>query len=241
MLSRTGRNCTVDTAKILEIIEDSRETGWVLEPDAKRILALAGIDVPRFTWAGTADQAAAFAKETGYPVVAKVVSPRVVHKTDAGGVVTGIRNEDELRAAFQRLSRIEGFHGIVVDETLSGVELIVGAKSDEQFGPVILLGIGGIGVELYQDTAIRMAPLAERDVESMLRCLHARRLLEGFRGKEPVNRELLTKLLLGFSDLVMAIGSEVESIDLNPVICSSRRAAAADARIMLIPQSGPQL
>jgi succinyl-CoA synthetase beta subunit len=231
----------VDTAKILEIIEDSRETGWVLEPDAKRILAIAGIDIPRFTWAGTADQAAAFANGIGYPVVAKVVSPRVIHKTDAGGVVAGVTSEEELREAFRALSRIEGFHGIVVDEMLSGVELIVGAKNDTQFGPVVLLGIGGIGVELYQDTAIRMAPLAGRDIDSMLRCLRAHRLLEGFRGKEPVNRELLTKLLLSFSELVMAIGGEVESIDLNPVMCSSHRAAAADARIMLIPQAGPRL
>ena len=106
---------------------------------------------------------------------------------------------------------------------------------------MILLGIGGVGVEIYRDVAIRMAPIAPRDVESMLRCLRARRLLEGFRGTEPVNREAIEKLLLGFSDLVMAIGGEVESIDLNPVICSSRRAAAADARIMLIPLQGPRL
>ncbi len=231
----------MDTAKILEIIEDSRENGWVLEPDAKRILAIAGLDVPRFVWAGNVDQAVAAAAGIGYPVVAKVVSPRVIHKTEAGGVVTGIRNEDELRAAFAALSRIEGFQGAVIDETLSGVELIVGAKNDDQFGPVILVGIGGIGVELYHDTAIRMAPLAARDVDSMLRCLRAHRLLEGFRGKEPVNRELVEKLLLGFSDLVMAIGNEVESIDLNPVMCTSRRVAAADARIMLTPRQGPQL
>jgi succinyl-CoA synthetase beta subunit len=231
----------VDTATILEIVEDSRETGWVLEPDAKRILALAGVDVPRFAWAGNADQAAAAAAEIGYPVVVKVVSPRVVHKTEVGGVVTGVGNERDLRAAFERLSRIDAFQGVVVDETLSGVELIVGAKNDAQFGPVILLGIGGVGVEIYRDTAIRMAPVSPRDVESMLRCLRGRALLEGFRGKEPASREAIEKLVLGFSDLVMAIGGEVESIDLNPVICSSRRAAAADARIMLTPPQGPRL
>jgi hypothetical protein len=231
----------VDTAKILEIVEDSRETGWVLEPDAKRILALAGGDGPRFAWAGNADQAAAAATEIGYPVVVKVVSPRVVHKTEVGGVAIGVASESDLRAAFERFSRIEAFQGVVVDETLSGVELIVGAKNDAQFGPVILLGIGGVGVEIYQDVAIRMAPISPRDVESMIRCLRGRRLLEGFRGKEPASREAIEKLLLGFSDLVMAIVGEVESIDLNPVICSSRRAAAADARIMLIPPQGPRL
>lgn len=231
----------MDAAKILEIVEDSRETGWVIEPDAKRILSLAGIDVPRFAWAGNADHAAAAAAEIGYPVVVKVVSPRVIHKTEVGGVVTGVSSEGDLRAAFDRLGRIDAFQGVVVDETLSGVELIVGAKNDAQFGPVILLGIGGVGVELYEDVAIRMAPLAARDVDSMLRCLRARRLLEGFRGKEPASREALETLLLRFSELVAVIGGEVESIDLNPVICSSRRAAAADARIMLTPPQGPRL
>ncbi len=231
----------MDVRTILEIVEDSRDTGWVLEPDAKRILALAGVDVPRHAWAANVDQAVAAAVEIGWPVVVKVVSPRVVHKTEVGGVATGIGNERDLRAAFERLSRIEAFQGVVVDETLAGVELIVGAKNDAQFGPVVLIGVGGIGVELYRDTAIRMAPLAAKDVHSMLGCLRARAILDGFRGKEPVNRELLVRLLLDFSNLVMEIADQAESIDLNPVICSSRRCAAADARIMLTPPIGPRL
>jgi succinyl-CoA synthetase beta subunit len=227
--------------EILDIIEGARDTGWVLEPDAKRMLSIAGIDVPRFAWARSADEAVAFAREVGYPVVAKVVSPRALHKTDVGGVVVGVPNEEKLRDAFKTLSRIDGFAGVSVDEMLSGVELIVGAKSDAQFGPVILLGVGGVSVELYKDTAIRMAPLAEQDVGSMLRCLKAHALLEGFRGSDPVNVELLTKLLMSFSDLVMGIAGEVESIDLNPVMCSSRRCTVADARIMLTPQTYPRL
>lgn len=231
----------MDARTILEIVEDSRDTGWVLEPDAKRILALAGVDVSRHAWAANADQACAAANEIGWPVVVKVVSPRVVHKTEVGGVVTGVSGETAVRAAFDRLSRIDAFQGVVVDETLDGVELIVGAKNDAQFGPVVLVGVGGIGVELYRDTAIRMAPLTEKDARGMLRCLRAHEILDGFRGKEPVNRDLLVQLLLGFSNLVMAIGDQVESIDLNPVICSSRRCAAADARIMLTPPIGPRL
>lgn len=231
----------MDTRAVLEIVEDSRDAGWVLEPDAMRMLALAGVDVARHAWAANADQAAAAAKEIGWPVVAKVVSPRVVHKTEVGGVVTGIADERALRAAFDRLGRIEAFQGVVVAETLAGVELIIGAKNDAQFGPVVLLGVGGIGVELYRDTAIRMAPLAEKDVHAMLRCLRARAILDGFRGAEPVNRDLLVRLLLGFSNLVMEIGDQVESIDLNPVFCSSRRCVVADARIMLTPPIGPRL
>lgn len=226
---------------ILEIIEESREIGWVLEPDAKKILSMADIDVPRFMWAKSFDEAAKFAGEVGYPVVAKVVSPLALHKTDVGGVIVGIESDGELKKAYGSLSRIEGFEGVLVDETLSGVELIVGAKNDAQFGPVILLGVGGVSVELYKDTAIRMAPLEERDVDSMMRCLKAHELLEGFRGADPVNRELLAKLLMSFSNLVMEIADQVESIDLNPVMCSSRRCAVADARIMLTPPTGPRL
>jgi len=226
---------------ITEIVEDARAIGWVLEPDAKRILAIAGIDVPRFTWARSFDEAAAFAEEIGYPVVAKVVSPRALHKSEVGGVIVGIKSSGDLKKAYEVLRRIDGFKGILVDEMLAGVELIVGAKNDSQFGPVILLGVGGVSVELYKDTAIRMAPLEEKDVGSMIRCLKARALLEGFRGAEPVSLELLTKLLMSFSNLFMEIADQVESIDLNPVMCSSRRCAVADARMMLTPLIGPRL
>jgi len=122
---------------------------------------------------------------------------------------------------------------MLVEETLSGLELIVGARVDFQFGPVILLGIGGTGVEIYKDAALRMAPLEERDVKSMVQSLKASRLLEGYRGKEPVRMGELTRLLLTFSSLVMEIHSRIESIDLNPVFASASRIAVGDARIML--------
>lgn len=231
----------MDKEKILEIMDNYRGSGWVLEPDAKRILELAGIDVARFSWASTAQRAIEFAEKIGYPVVAKVVSPRVMHKTEVGGVVTGIKNAEMLEEAFHKLSRIEGFHGIIVDETLTGVELIVGARNDNQFGPIILLGVGGVGVELYRDVSIRMVPVNPQDVDLMIRSLRARNLVEGFRGAEPVNRELLVELVVRFSDLVSVIAGEIESVDLNPVMCSSQRVAVADARIVLNPPSGPLL
>ncbi len=228
------------TKQIHQIIFDARDRGWVLEPDARRILSIAGLEVSRFSWARTAGEAIAFARTIGYPVVAKVISPRVIHKSDVGGVIVGIPNDDELSRAFATLSRIERFQGVIVTEMLAGVELIVGAKTDEQFGPVILLGIGGVSVELYKDTAIRMAPLAAGDVASMIRCLRAHALLEGFRGAEPVDLKLLTNMLMGFSNLVVAIADRVASIDLNPVMCSARRCAVADARIMVTPPRGPR-
>ncbi len=162
-----------------------------------------------------------------------MVSPRIVHKSDSDGVAVGIDTDGELTETFTRLSRIEGFAGVLVEEMISGLELIVGAKIDYQFGPVILLGIGGTGVEIYRDITMRMAPLRERDVESMVKGLKARPLLEGYRGSEPINLSELTRLLITFSELVMDLEESIESIDLNPVICSSTTCVVADARIML--------
>jgi len=221
------------TDEIKDILLASRELGWVLEPEAKRLFFLAGLDVPKFMWATEAGEAVRFAQEIGYPVAAKVVSPRALHKSDVGGVVVGIGSDEKLSETFRRFSRFDGFAGMLVEEMVSGVELIVGAKVDYQFGPVILLGMGGIGVEIYRDTTLRMAPLKEKDVEAMLRDLKAHQLLEGYRGSEPVNLTELKGMVVAFSSLVMEIEGFIESIDLNPVLCSSRRCIVADARIML--------
>ena len=218
---------------IMEILSKSREWGWVLEPDAKRLLALAGLKVPEFIWATNLKEAVGFAEKIGYPVVAKVVSPKVIHKTDSGGVVLGIDNKIALGETFHRFSGVDGFAGVLVEETVSGLEIIVGSKIDYQFGPVILLGIGGTGVEIYKDTTLRMAPIGPKDVKSMLKSLKAHKLFEGYRGAEPVSLEELTRTLTAFSSLIIDLGEEVESIDLNPVICSAKRCVVADARIML--------
>jgi hypothetical protein len=191
------------------------------------------LDVPRFVWAKKVEEAIRFAEEIGYPVVGKVVSPKLVHKSDKNGVEIGIDNDERLKEAFCRFSQIDGFAGMLVEEMISGIELIVGAKVDDQFGPVALLGMGGTGVEIYKDVTLRMAPLALKDIESMIRCLKAHSLLEGYRGSKPVNIEELNRVLKIFSDFVMDLESLFESIDLNPVICSPKRCVIADARIML--------
>ena len=219
--------------EVRDILSSSKATGWVLEPDAKRLFSFLGLDVPRFVWAKKVEEAIRFAEEIGYPVVGKVVSPKLVHKSEKNGVEIGIGNAEKLKEAFRRFSQIDGFAGMLVEEMISGIELIVGAKVDDQFGPVVLLGIGGTGVEIYKDVTLRMAPLALKDIESMIRCLKAHSLLEGYRGSKPVNVEELYRLLKTFSDFVMDLESLFESIDLNPVICSPTRCVVADARIML--------
>jgi succinyl-CoA synthetase beta subunit len=221
------------TKEMENILLNSKENGWVLEPEAKHLLSSAGIDVTRFHWTTEIDEAIRFAEEIGYPIVGKVVSPKVIHKSEKDGVEVGIKNEEELRDTFKRFKGIESFSGMLIEEMLSGIELIIGAKIDFQFGPVILLGIGGVWVEIYRDVILKMAPLNPKDIDSMMKCLKGRRILEGYRGSEPVNLKELKRLLLTFSDLVMDLESLIESVDLNPIICSAKRCVVADARIIL--------
>ena len=221
------------TGPISDILSASRDIGWVMEPDAKQILRSAGLPTPRHKLATTGEEAIRFAGSIGYPVAAKVVSPAVMHKTEYNGVALGIATDDDLIAAFNRFERMDQFKGMFVEEMVAGVELIVGATVDSQFGPVVLLGIGGVGVELYGDTAIRMAPLTERDVRSMVSQLKGRRLLQGFRGSPPVAMTPLADLVIRFSTLVMDLEKQITSIDLNPVMCTSTGCMVADARIIL--------
>jgi len=221
------------TEDLRNIVDNAREAGWILEPDAKRLLSLAGLMVPDYTLAPTAKAAVVAADKIGYPVVVKVVSAKIIHKSEVGGVVVGVQDESRLTEIYEKLSALDGFAGLLVEEMLPGSELIVGAKVDFQFGPVILLGIGGVGVEVYQDTAIRMAPITETDVPAMIAGLKGAKLLNGFRGAEPISVPALTRLMLAFSTLVMDLENEIESIDLNPVKCTGVRCVVADARIML--------
>ena len=221
------------SAEIVDIIAAARNHGWVLEPEALRLLGAAGVPTPEFVWARSKADALEAAAGIGYPVVAKVVSPQVMHKSDVQGVKPGILEAEDLMNVYDRFSCLPGFDGVVVAEMLSGRELIVGAKIDFQFGPVILLGIGGTAVEIYNDTVTRMAPLKARDVESMLTCLQGSRLLTGYRGFAAVNIPKLAEMMLAFSDLVMELGDRIDSIDLNPVFCSPERCMVADARIVL--------
>ena len=220
--------------EIADILSASREAGWVMEPEAKRLLALSGLHVPKFGWARSREEAVHLAREIGYPVAAKVVSPKILHKSEWEGVAVGLNRDEALLETYERYSRYDGFAGMLVEEMVSGLELIVGAKVDYQFGPVVLLGIGGTGVEIYKDSTLRMAPLQARDVRSMVSNLKAHALLEGYRGAEPINLADLTHTMLTFSQLVMELQDHVESVDLNPVKCTPERCIIADARIMLM-------
>jgi acyl-CoA synthetase (NDP forming) len=219
--------------QIIQIIEASRKYGWVLESDAKQIFSLLGFAVPRFTVAKTLDDALQFANKIGYPVVAKILSPLILHKSDVGGVIVGISDDKGMAEAFQHLNSMNGFVGVLVDEMILGIELIVGAKIDFQFGPMVLVGIGGTSVEIYRDVILKMAPLSRQDGLTMIRSLKGYKLLDGYRGAEPVDIERLADILVNFSTMVMALKDEIESIDINPLLCSAGQCVVADARIIL--------
>ena len=219
--------------RVREALSAASKYGWIMEPDSKQILKDIGISVPRCKVATKWEEAIEAADDIGYPLVCKVVSPAVIHKSDSGGVMVGIDNRRKLKSAYNKLKQLDGFSGMLVEETVSGTELIVGAKNDYQFGPVILIGIGGTGVEIYQDTTIRMAPITSRNIDSMLKDLKAYQLLEGYRGANRVDLKKIEELLLCFSDLVLELDDVFESIDLNPVMCSQDGCIVADARIIL--------
>jgi succinyl-CoA synthetase beta subunit len=224
------------TPRITQIIESARADGWVLEPMAKEILADRNLNIPKGVLTGSVDTARQFLAGCKGPVVLKAVSPEILHKTEHRAVVTGVRDPDTLAAQMARLLSLKGCKQVLVEEMVSGIEVLVGAKNDLQFGPVVVLGLGGTSVEIYNDTAIRLAPVIPADVTAMVKALKAGPILEGFRGKPGVNMAELTRTVVDFSRLIMDLEPWFESIDLNPVICDANRCVAADARIILLSE-----
>jgi len=219
--------------EIKSILEKSKRWGWVLEPDAKRILSLCGFQTPRYAVEKKPEEVIAAARKIGYPVVAKIVSPEIVHKSDFKGVVVGIKDDERLVAALEKFRKLPGFTGMLIEEMATGVELIIGAKNDIQFGCMILLGFGGVGVEIYKDVSLRMAPLNKDHVENMMKELKAYPLLTGYRGSKPLNVAAVQKTMIHFSKLMMDMQDYFESVDLNPVMCDENSCTVVDARIML--------
>ncbi|MFH1174275.1 MAG: acetate--CoA ligase family protein [archaeon] len=168
-----------------------------------------------------------------YPVVLKAFSPSIVHKTEKGAVVRDIRNAAELESARVMMkARLAGKNPtFVVQPQLTGVELILGMKTDPQFGKVIIFGVGGILVELFKDVTFRIAPLKRKDAQDMLQGIKAKKLLDGFRNLPAVDKPTLVRLLMKLSDLVMH--EDIDELDLNPVIASGKNIFIVDARIIV--------
>lgn len=203
------------------------------EVESKQLLAAAGIPVVETVAAGSADQAAAEAGRLGYPVALKVIAPDVIHKSDSGGVHLGLKDASAVRGAFAALQAVGAFQGVAVQPMARpGLEVVLGAHRDAQFGPVILFGLGGIFVEVLHDVALRVAPLTEADARSMLADIRGRSLLDGLRGQPPADKPAIVQALLRLSELMLA-RPDIASIDVNPAFAYESGMVAVDARVVV--------
>jgi len=210
------------------------------ELEAKDLLRKWEIDVVDTRLAASAQEAVALAEDLGYPVVLKIVSPDITHKSDAGGVKLDLRTPQDVRESYdsivssaRRAYPAAAIGGVSVQAMApKGIELIVGMSTDPTFGPMVMFGIGGIFVEILKDVAFRIVPLSERDARAMIRQIRGFPLLNGFRGQEPVDLPYLEGLLLNVSRLVEA-NPAIEELDINPVIAYANGAVVVDARVIL--------
>ncbi len=216
-----------------DLIEKNKDKTVLLEREVKGLLKAMGVAVPRGVFVGM-DEAGAPSSLPAltYPLVAKVSSAKITSKTDVHGVRTGINNGTELALAIKELRLIADAEGVLVEEMApQGVEVIVGGIIDRQFGPVMMFGLGGIFVELFKDVSFGLAPLSEKDAQRLIGEVKGRRLLEGFRGRAPVDIDALSAVVVKASEL-MATGL-IEEIDLNPVAVYPKGAMVLDAKISL--------
>lgn len=214
----------------------------LIEPEAKTICLEYGIPTPAFKVATSARNAAAFAGELGYPVVLKIVSPDIVHKSDVGGVAVGLSSSDAVESTYLRI--MENVRGRKPDARLIGVlvqrmapestQVIVGSVNDSQFGHTILFGLGGVFVEVLKDVAFRIAPLEERDARDMIREIKGYSVLTGYRGSPSVDQDAIVSIILRASRLVTE-NPQIDQMDLNPTMVYERGATVVDARMLLSP------
>lgn len=212
------------------------------EVAGKQLLASFGISVPRSLVIQDAGAAAAACGSLKPPLALKVMSPDILHKSDAGGVRVGLNGAAELEEAVRAMmkrpaienARLDGF--LVEEMAPSGVEMVIGGIRDPQFGPLVMVGLGGIFVEVMQDVAFRICPITRLDAGEMLDELKGAALLRGARGRKPVSREAVVDVLLkvgGEGGLLMTHGDEIAEADINPLIVSEHGAVAVDARFAL--------
>jgi len=212
----------------------------LLEPEAKELLRQHGIKIAHEQLVQTADEAVEAANNMDAPVVLKIVSPDILHKSDANGVVLNLDNEKAIRRAFKNIianankyNPKADIRGVLVSPMAnSGVEVIIGTKIDDQFGPVVMYGMGGVMVEILKDVAFRVLPLSRHGAKMLIQETKSAAILDGVRGGAAADKNALIRLLQACSDLMEAY-PEIEEMDLNPVIVHSKGCSVVDARILL--------
>jgi acyl-CoA synthetase (NDP forming) len=212
----------------------------LLETEAKAVCMDYDIPVTKFKLAKNDAEAVEHATSIGFPVVLKIVSPDIIHKSDVGGVIIGVKNVKEVRSAYKQIMNNVRKHnpsakivGILVQEMApAGTEVIVGSIKDPQFGPAIMFGLGGVFVEVLKDVTFRVAPVTEDEAAEMISEVKAYPLLKGYRNTPPADLKAITKILLNTSKLVMD-HVEIKELDLNPIMVYEKGAKTVDARIIL--------
>ena len=227
---------------VAEVIHKARQDGRTLltEVESKELLSESGIPVMDTQLARTRTEATKVAQEMGLPVVLKIVSPEVTHKSDVGGVKVGLDSLRQVRGAFDSIvtSTKEAvpsatIEGVSVQKMADpGVEIIIGANKDPQFGHVIMFGLGGVLVEMLRDVSLRLVPLTPRDAREMVREIKSLPLLQGYRQYPACSLESIEKALLDLSSFLEK-HEEVRELDLNPIFCYSDGLVAVDARVVL--------
>lgn len=224
------------------IISQARREGRnaLLENEAKTICMEYAIPVTMFKLAETEEQAVDFSEQIGFPVVLKIVSPDIIHKSDAGGVMVNLKNAAEVKSAYRKIlenakrySSTARIIGVLVQEMAPpSTEVIVGAIKDSQFGQTLMFGLGGIFVELLKDVTFKVAPITREDAQEMVTNVKAYPLLKGYRNTPPADIDALVNILLNTSKLVMD-HPEIKELDFNPILVYEKGAKTVDARIIL--------
>jgi acyl-CoA synthetase (NDP forming) len=237
------RHAARDAASTAAALLDRAGGTTLTEREAKGVLAAYGVPVVTEKLVSEAGQAAAVASDMGYPVAIKVESPDLPHKTEAGVIRLNLRDEGELRAAFAAVmanaNRVEPrprVNGVLVQPMIPpGVEIMVGARVDPLIGPLIVVGLGGVFVELMKDTTVELAPVTRREANAMLWRLRGAAILRAFRGAEPVNVDRLAEVICRLSELAADQKERITELDVNPLICAGNRIVAVDALIACRP------
>jgi len=228
---------------VKEIIATARKENrtFLLEPESKQLMKEIGIITTDFQVAKNSKEAIKVASEIGFPVVMKILSPQIIHKTDAGGVKLNINSEKETAVAFKEIlvsakkydSKAE-IRGVLIEKMVKpSTEIIVGVTRDPTFGPAIMFGLGGIFVELLKDVSFRIAPIKVEDAREMIHEIKALPMLQGFRGGPNVKLELIVDVLMKISKLSIDYMDDILEIDLNPIFAYEDKILTVDARIIL--------
>jgi acetyltransferase len=247
--SETGQNAAMDPQKAREIIKSALKNKETLltEVDSKDLLRAYGIPATLAKVAASAPEAKALAQEMGFPVVVKLHSKTITHKSDMGGVILDLRNEKEVAKAFKTIQQAAHeydpkahFGGVTIQPMIrqKGQEVILGVKKDPDFGPVIMFGMGGVMTELFKDRAIGLPPLNHLLARRMIEETKVYRLLKGYRNIAQVNLDQLEEIMVRLSQLVIDL-PEIAELDINPLLLTPGWASALDARVMIKPAEEP--